>query len=279
MIIMKTNIYIITLSFAAIILLVGGWGELPKGVLGEPTSSALPKVAQLPVKDQSSGTGSYQAPVYVPPKGIGKPGGRVGGGTRGEDSIAFFALVPNHLGLTINPQPTLYWYLSKPATYPLTLTLNEDTRTKPILETLLGSSPKAGIYSFPLKAFDITLEMDVEYQWFVSLTMDPNSQSKDLVAGGMIKRIVPGEELRQKLKDAQPEHMTTIYSEEGLWYDALASISNLCETSPKDNLYCAGRQQLLEQVDLSLGLLEIAKAEEVIMRPQGPLFPHHLPPE
>lgn len=262
---MKTNIYIITLGFAAITLLVGGWGELPERVWGEPTATGT--------------SFTYKAPVYKPPKGIGNPGGRVGGGTRGDESIALFALVPDHLGLTINPQPTLFWYISKPAPYPLILTLNEDTRAKPILETRLGDSPKAGIYSVPLKAFDITLEMDIEYQWFVSLTMDPNSQSKDLVAGGRVKRIVPGEELRQKLKDAQPEHMTTIYSQEGLWYDALASISNLCETSPKDNHYCAGRKELLEQVDLSLGLLEIAQAEEVIMLPQGPLFPHHLAPE
>ncbi len=279
---MKTNIYIITLSFAAISLLVGGWGELPKEDLGGPTGSALSSVAQLAAEDRSTGTGiplSYQAPVYKPPKGIGKPGGRVGGGTRGDESIALFALVPDHLGLTINPQPTLYWYLSKPAPYPLIFTLNEDTRTKPILETIFGGSPKAGIYSVPLKAFDITLEMDIEYQWFVSLTVDPNSQSKDLVAGGMIKRIVPGEELRKKLKDARPEQLTTIYSEEGLWYDALSSISNLCETSPKDNHYCAGRKDLLEQIDLSLGLLEIAKAEEVILLPQGPFFPFHFPPE
>ncbi|UCE63444.1 MAG: DUF928 domain-containing protein [Nitrospirota bacterium] len=273
---MNTNIYIIAVSFAAITLLVGGWGEFPMKDVGGPTGSAPSNVAQLPAKAKSTGTGkpfSYQVPVYKPPKGIGKPGGRVGGGTRGDESVTLFALVPDHLGLTINPQPTLYWYLSEPAPYPLILTVNEDTRAKPILETILGAPPKAGIYSVPLKAFDITLEMDTEYQWFVSLTMDPNSQSKDIVAGGMIKRIVPSEELRQKLKNARPEQVTAIYSEEGLWYDALASISNLCETSPKANHYCVGRRELLEQVDLSLGIMEIAKAEEAILVPQGTLSP------
>ena len=273
---MNTNIYIIPASLVAIALLVGGWGEFPIRDLVEPTDPALSSKFQLPVKAKPKGQGnpfSYRPPVYKPPKGIGNPVGRVGGGTRGDESVTLFALVPNHLGLTINPQPTLYWYLSEPAPYPLILTVNEDTRTKPILETLLGASTKAGIHSVPLKAFNITLKMDTEYQWFVSLTMDPTRQSKDIVAGGMIKRIVPGQELRQKLKVAKPEQVTAIYSEEGLWYDALASISNLCETNPMGNPHCGGRRELLEQVDLALGIMEIAKAEEAITVPQGSLSP------
>jgi hypothetical protein len=197
----------------------------------------------------------------------------------GHESVTLFALVPDHLGLTIDAQPTLYWYVSKPAPYPLILTVHDDKRAKPILETMLGTFPKAGIHSVPLKAFNINLELDTEYQWFVSLLMDPNSQLKDMVAGGTIKRIVPDPELRKKLKDAKPEHVTAIYSEEGLWYDALASISNLCETSPTDNHYCVGRKELFEQVDLSLDLMEIAKAEEDMTVPQDPLSLHHLFPE
>lgn len=273
---MDTKTYIIAVSFAAITLVVGGWAEFPMRDLGGSTEPVLTSVSKFPAKAKPKEIGkgkqvTYGPPVYKPPKGIGSPGGRVGAGTRGHESVSIFALVPDHLGLTIDTQPTLYWYLSKPAPFPLILTINDDKRAKPILETILDTSSKAGIYSAPLKAFNITLEMDIEYQWFVSLAMDPKSHSKDIVAGGTIKRIVPGEELRQKLKDARPEHLTAIYSEAGLWYDALASISNLCESSPKGNHYCVGRRELLEQVDLSLDLMEIAKAEEDITVPKGPL--------
>jgi len=271
---MDTKIYIIAMSFAAITLVVGGWAEFPIGELGGPPNPVFSSVSQFPAdanpKDNGKLFASSRSSVYKPPKGIGSPGGRVGGGGRGQETVTIFALVPNHLGLTIDAQPTLYWYLSKPAPVPLILTVNDDKRVKPILETILRTSPKAGIHSVPLKAFNITLELNTEYQWFVSLAMDPKSQSKDIVAGGRIKRIVPYEELMKKLKDAKPEHMTAIYSEEGLWYDALASVSNLCETSPKDNHYCVGRKALLEQVDLSLDLMEIAKAEEDITVPKGP---------
>jgi hypothetical protein len=255
---MDTKIYIIAMSFAAIILVGGGWSVSPFPADANPT-------------DKGKLFASSRSPVYNPPKGIGSPGGRVGGGSRGQETFTIFALVPNHLGLTIDAQPTLYWYLSKPAPFPLILTVNNAKGVKPMLETILQTSPKAGIHSVPLKAFDITLELDTEYQWFVSLAMDPKSQSKDIVAGGRIKRIVLNEELMQKLKGAKPEHLTAIYSEEGLWYDALASISNLCETSPNGNHYCEGRRELLEQIDLSLDLMEIAKAEEATTVPQGPL--------
>ena len=269
---MDTKKYIIAMSFAAISLVDAEGTEFAIEDWGGPTNTVYSSVSQVPAKAHPNDNGKLFAasrpPVYKPPKGMGSPGGRVGGGSRGEETLTIFALVPNHLGLTIDAQPALYWYLSKPAQVPLILTVNTVKQVKPILETILRTSSKAGIHSVSLKTFNITLELNTEYQWFVSLAMDPKSQSKDIVARGRIKRITPDEELMQKLKGAMPEHVTTIYSEAGLWYDALASISNLCETSPKGNHYCLGRRELLEQVDLSLDLMEIAKAEEGIIVPK-----------
>lgn len=269
---MDTKLYITALSFAAIALVVEGEGEFP---VGEWIGQAAPPFitqSQIPThtkpKKQRKPSASYQSPVYKPPKNIGAPGGRVGAGSRGNESLTLFALVPDHLGLTINSQPTLYWYLSKPVPFPLILTINDEKRVKPILEVTLQTSSKAGIHSVPLNAFNIFLELDTEYQWFVSLDLDAKSQSKDIVAGGTIKRIVPSDELQKKLRLAIPERLTAIYSEEGLWYDALATISNLCETSHRGNQHCASRRELLEQIDLSLDLMEIAKAEENIWIPK-----------
>src|SRR4030042_2532768 len=74
-------------------------------------------------------------PIYQPPL-RGAPGGRVGGGTRGigEELIALFALAPNHVALTVQEQPTLYWYLSKPATHAIALTIIVEKDTHPVLE-------------------------------------------------------------------------------------------------------------------------------------------------
>jgi len=267
---MDTKPYIIATGIVVSILVGGGWTELPFEKLEEAPIS-VSTVSQIVVEknpiEKGKGVTSFQLPVYKPPKGIGAPGGRVGGSSRGELQLTLFALVPNHLGLTINAQPTLYWYLSKPAPYPLILTVNHAKQVKPIMETILRTASKPGIHSIPLKAFDITLELDTEYRWFVSMTVNPDSQSKDIVAGGIIKRIAPDRQLVQQLDEAKPEHLTAIYSQAGLWYDALASISNLCESSPKGNHFCVGRRELLGQIDLPLDLMEIAKAEEDITVP------------
>ena len=179
--------------------------------------------------------------------------------------MALFALVPDHLGLTINDQPTLYWYLSEPVQYPIVFTVNDETQVKPIIETTLSLiRPTAGIHGMPLQNLNVKLELDKEYQWFVNLTVDQENPSKDVIAGGRIQRIMPREDLLQRLRKADPDQLTAIYSEEGLWYDALATISDLIQSRPSANEYRKGRNLLLEQVDL----MEVVKAEENFSLPQ-----------
>ncbi len=201
-------------------------------------------------------------PVYKPPKGIGAPGGRVGGGTRGghDPQLMLFALVPDHLGLTIQEQPTLYWYVSKEAPYRLVLTFNQEKRVEPVLELTLAHSAKPGIHSVNLMDHHVKLELDTEYNWFVELVVDDDSPAKNIVAGGRIKRVVPPQPLLTKLRTAEPHEVTAIYSEAGLWYDAFASISDLIKTSTQSTQYVKGRVVLLEQVDL----MEVSRAEEEV---------------
>lgn len=242
---------------------VGGWTGHSNGLRmhwGElPTTGPQLVAADDPSK-KGKPTSPINLPVYRPPKGIGAPGGRVGGGSRGQEVLTLFALVPDHLGLTIQEQPTLYWYLSKKSPYPVVLTINDKNRVKPIVETILTTAPEAGIHSTPLQEIDIRLELEREYQWFVNLSVDPENPSKNIVAGGRIQRIQPREGLLRRLRDAKPEQQTAIYSEAGLWYDALASISDLCDSDQNARHYCVGRIELLKQVDL----MEVAKAEENI---------------
>ena len=42
-------------------------------------------------------------------------------------------LAPDHTGLTTQEQPSLYWYLSEPAPYPIDLTIIDDQTTLPLL--------------------------------------------------------------------------------------------------------------------------------------------------
>ena len=214
------------------------------------------------VDEKHASSKALRLPVYKPPKGIGAPGGRVGGGTRGDASAMamLFALVPDHLGLTIKEQPSLYWYLSKNEPYKLVLTLNHQDLVSPILELTLGKNGTSGIHSVSLEDHKIKLELDKEYQWFVELVVDNDYPARNVVAGGRIKRITPPEPLLVKLRKADPHEVTAVYSEAGLWYDAFDSISDLIVRKPENPEFSKGRNYLLKQVDL----MEVAEDEESV---------------
>src|SRR5262249_48313752 len=83
-------------------------------------------------------------PTYKPPL-RGAPEGRVGGGTRGGGTLSLgdqlptlSVLAPNHTGLTIHEQPSLYWYLSGTTSYPVEVTLTLPRSPKPLFETRLS---------------------------------------------------------------------------------------------------------------------------------------------
>lgn len=197
-------------------------------------------------------------PVYQPPK-RGAPGGRVGGGTRGpgDDLPTLLVLAPDHVGLTTQEQPTLYWYLSKPTTYPIELTIIQGQGTKPSLETVIRppSSAQAGVQQARLAGYGFRLLPGVQYKWFVALIPNPTRRSKDIIAGGIIERVAPPEVVQTKLTQTDKASSSHVYAEYGLWYDAVTSISSLIDTMPNDLVLRKQRASLMEQV----GLIEIAK--------------------
>jgi hypothetical protein len=197
-------------------------------------------------------------PVYQPPL-RGAPGGRVGGGTRGigEQLVTLFVLAPNHVGLTIQEQPTLYWYLSKSTNLPIEVTIIIEEATHPILEKRILLPVRSGIHPLRLKDFGLRFSTGTQYRWFLALVPDPDRRSRDIVAGGIIERIETPEDLRKKLVQADKRAAVQIYAEAGIWYDTLMAISELIEANPNDTVLRKQRAALLEQV----GLSEVAQYE------------------
>src|SRR5688500_14153006 len=102
----------------------------------------LPLAAMGSEHQQSNGTTKQTAsmPIYKPPR-VGTPAGRVGGGTRGLGVLpTLYVLAPNHVGLTTQAQPSLYWYLSQSTTTPIELTVIDAQGVSPLLETRLQAS-------------------------------------------------------------------------------------------------------------------------------------------
>src|ERR1044072_1451838 len=165
-------------------------------------------------------------PVYSPPS-RGARGGRIGGGTRGgaQNVFVLSVLAPDHSAFTTPEQPSLYWYISKPTSLPVELTVMDPQGIKPILETQLPSPTKAGIQRVRLAAYNVHLAPGAAYRWFVSVVPDADRRSKDITAGGVIERVEMPEGLKAKVAQAGKSDLPSLYGEAGLWYDTVAAIS------------------------------------------------------
>jgi hypothetical protein len=198
-----------------------------------------------------SAAGPVVTPVYHPPK-RGMPGGRLGGGTRSADQhvTVLMVLAPDHTGLTIREQPTLYWYLSKQTNHPVYLTVIDAEAMKTVLDVRLPAPAGPGVQAIRLGDHGLHLAPGLPYQWFVALMVDPEHRSKDIIAGGMIERIAPSQELASKLTLAGGAERTAVYAEAGLWYDAVEAISEEIAAVPNDSGLRKQRASLLDQVGL-----------------------------
>jgi hypothetical protein len=168
-------------------------------------------------------------------------------------------LAPDEVGVTTQEQPSLYWFQSKPATAKFELTLIEENKPKPIVQVVVDHSTKAGIQRLKLSDHHAKLAVGVEYQWVVALITDADNRSKDLVASGVIKRIEPTADLKEKVSKASPDSLPAVYADAGIWYDALTALSDQIDAQPDNKSLRKTRADLLQQV----GLKAASQAETV----------------
>lgn len=186
------------------------------------------------------------------PPTTGAPSVRVTGGSRGsgDSAITLDVLAPDDVGLTTQEQPSLFWFQSKPADAKFELTLLQENKVNPLIQVKVERSTQAGVQRIKLSDHGVKLVAGVEYQWVVALINDPDNRSTDLVASGVIKRIEPSAELKAKVAKATPAALPGVYAEAGIWYDALALISDDLEAHPENKALKETRADLLRQVGL-----------------------------
>ena len=245
------HLAISTGGISAAILMSGligmGWGQ-------ERTSS---KAATQTSPEPIQLAAAADMPKYTPPK-RGAPGGRIGGGSRGiqRDVFSLSVLAPDHTGLTTNPQPILYWFVSSDlASTSAELTLIDPQGTQPLVETRLSPPVKTGVHRLNLADHGVKLSPGIPYRWFVALVVDPDRRSKDILAGGFVELVAAPAGLAGKVAAVKKTDLPKLYAEAGLWYDAIAAVSQLIEAAPDDISLKQQRAALLEQA----GLTEVAK--------------------
>ena len=200
---------------------------------------------------QSGKTVMKSAFAYQPPQ-RGAPQARVGGGTRGAggDMPELQVLAPDHVGLTTHAQPVLYWYAHTPVAAHIEFALIDETAIDPLLEFETGEVKVTGVQHLNLADHKIMLEPGVPYQWSVALVMDEGSRSTDVMASGVIEMIEPDKAVSSRIADSRGTDLVSVYANEGIWYDALDTISSMIASSPQDQELVAIRATLLDQVGL-----------------------------
>jgi hypothetical protein len=206
-----------------------------------------------PPMDVSARPPKGPMPIYRPPA-VGKPARTVGGGSRGpgDGFPQIYALVPNHVAWTSSQQPSLFWFVDDtPApSSKIQFTLIDEDGVKPMVEAPIETPKTAGIYRVRLSDFGIELQPNTEYEWSISIVVDPNERGKDIVATGWIYCIEPSDELKMRIASEGEARTVHVYADEGLWYDALTVLGDRIDRNPGDPELDTMRSTLLGQVGL-----------------------------
>lgn len=208
---------------------------------------------------QSGGPQSAQSAdsqvTYVPPfRGI--PGKRITGATRGAEPesnsqrLRVYTLAPDGVALTMQEQPTLYWYASRAVPAGAELELSEDSTGETVLTSKLPGPIAAGIHAVSLAGTTARLKTGETYTWTVTAIVSSTDPMKNEVASSQIER-TSGVKLNGTPAGADANTAAAIYAKAGLWYEALDALSRGLQAAPTNKLLLRSRASLLTQVGLS----------------------------
>jgi len=254
---MNRAIYRISLSC---IPWIGVWAtmisaQVPAGTPATMASAQVP--ARTPVANAAAAAPSSDADklIYIPPRqatGAGNARVIASSGRDGpSDPPSLAVLSPDHVGLTVSEQPSLFFFLSKPATTRLIMTLMKEGDAEPTVELTLDAT-RGGIQRLDLGKQRVKLQPGVQYEISLALVLDPARRDRDICASGYIKRISPPDNLLADLL-RRPKAMdrAILLAHNGVWYDALSIISDQIDSDSSDEVSRIGRAALLDQVALS----------------------------
>jgi hypothetical protein len=213
--------------------------------------AAEPVFITNPVTDQTAQATSAP-PVYVPPRRGGPsdvaPAATRSGPTRQKVKV----LGPDHTGLTISAQPTLYMYVGETGRMQLLLTRVSDRAAPPVASGRIEVAQAPTIVSLPLSSLNATLEQGVEYRLTVmALDKSGSIRASDAV---QIMHIAAPAELAAATAAGTSQAHARVYAGAGVWYDAIHALGKEVAATPSNLSARSDRAALLEQA----GMHEVA---------------------
>jgi Domain of Unknown Function (DUF928) len=186
------------------------------------------------------------------PPPSGRPGRTAAGGHRGQCpkvAIPLTAIVPLTEATTIAPRPT-FWFYSPytDITWPAKFTIQ--SKGDPITEPISVRLPtKPGIIRVSLPD-TVTLEVNQPYEWFFAIDCNPGQTDQPPIeVEGTVRRVnLTATQLAKMTKN--PRQQVGFYTANGLWLDAVTTLSELRLAAPQDATLTAEWQTLLRSLDL-----------------------------
>ncbi len=242
--------------FAAVQLAVSGvaWSQDKSSTEAKKAADAVKAQADKKVADAATaapatprvaaGPAKASAKLNYLPPGKGVPTRREGGATRGGAGdlreLALSVVTPEHVGWSSSAQPDLYWFVSRPVTQSVMLTIIPagGAAIDPLFEGMLTSPTGAGIHAASLSALKVTLETNVDYEWSISLVGDAQSRSRDILASGRVRSVPLSAELKAGIANAENDARTEKLAAAGYWYDVVGLLrKNAAASATEISLY------------------------------------------
>jgi len=169
-------------------------------------------------------------------------------------------LVPDHAGLTINIHPSLCWILTgqPPQRATIMFTLNGTDHIEPIFEVQLSdpflTEKNETCHCVNRRDYGIGLAPDSVYCWFISMRKNPESNSQDIVAGGMIERCDFEEcMVNVDIPFGCDKRLVSTMATNGIWYEAISCLCDLIGSNPDDR----SLRRMLHDLLGPVGLLKL----------------------
>jgi hypothetical protein len=236
--------------------------QLADAAMGGGESRAVPAVDKPDGKEDEASARAGREEVLLaslaqmPPPNYAVPAGAtqlawmhqfgsVRSGSRGPDAAEVRAHAPDHVGLTREAAPQLWWSLSAPALQPVTITLVDDREIDPLLEVEIEGPHAVGMHSISLADHGVELEPGVEYRWFVTLVVDAERPSRNAISAGSIKRVPVDAAAQSAIESADPAELGHVLARQGYWYDAYDFFTALSVRHPDVAALGNHRERLL----------------------------------
>ncbi|MBD2181468.1 DUF928 domain-containing protein [Aerosakkonema funiforme] len=243
----------LSLDLCAIVL-------LPHQVL-----SLTNKVERDFISSENFPASNFEIAQYVPPKNLGVPPETASGATRSgscsrdeqSTSILLTALIPSlnkddNWALTTAENPQMFVYVPQTSARMAEFAL-QDEDGKDVYRTTFTISGAAGIVSFSVPKNAVKLEKNQNYHWYFSIFCSDKNRRQSSTVDGWIRRVELNSlrpNLANELEGVGEKERSQLYAQNGVWYDALATLAELRRDDPNDTALAQEWKKLLESAGL-----------------------------